>query len=293
MLASHTRRAVSLAMACDEIYTALVALNPARLAAPRDPLDISLPALSDARSFNRDTLQLISALYWQSEIEHTGLVLAAEMLADARYELSQLPAASMARLDALGQRMRARWVTRAQREALFARLFGEGPGASTQPNAAVNHEFVRLFANLCAAIAALCQPALATYDVTAEGRIGLCTSGLLENLGARNIGAAASAAAAIGDQIRTALETLQDTGVLAMLGATQAWQALGRLFGDNAPDFGRYLSRAQSGRQVINALALLPQLEARTRFSVSTLPCQDAYVWLDASGLATVPRAAS
>src|SRR5438067_2398854 len=168
MLASHTRRAVSLAMACDEIYTALVALNPARLAAPRDPLDISLPALSDARSFNRDTLQLISALYWQSEIEHTGLVLAAEMLADARYELSQLPAASMARLDALG-----------------------------------------------------------------------------------------------------------------------------RLFGDNAPDFGRYLSRAQSGRQVINALALLPQLEARTRFSVSTLPCQDAYVWLDASGLATVPRAAS
>jgi len=293
MHAAPTHRASPLALACDEVHAALATLDAARLPVPRDPLDIPLPALAGARALNRETLQLIGGLYWQSEIEHTGLVLAAEMLADARFELTQLPGASMARLDTLAQRMRGRWIPRAQREALFARLFGDGPGASTQANAAVNHEFARLFANLCAAVAALCQPASAAYDGLAEGRIRLGASALLENLGARNAGALATAAAGIGEQIRAAIEILQDAGVLAMLGATQAWQALGRLFGDNAPDFGRYLSRAHAGRQVILAIASLPQLDARSRLAATALPCQDAYVWLDASGLAATPRAAS
>jgi hypothetical protein len=280
-----------LALACDEVHAALAALNPARLPAARDPLDIALPALSGTQTLNRETLSLIGALYWQSEIQHTGLLLAAEMLADARYELSQLPASSMARLDALAQRMRGRWITRAQREALFARLFGDGAGASTQAAAAVNHEFARLFANLCAAVASLCQPMAAAYDGNAEGRLRFGIATLFDNLAGRNVAAASTAAAAIGQQIREAIELLQDAGVLAMLGATQPWQALGRLFGGQAPDFGRYLSRAQAGRQVIATLAALPP--AGQRIAPAALPCQDAYVWLDASGLAaSLPRAA-
>ncbi|MFO1310627.1 MAG: hypothetical protein U1F41_01040 [Burkholderiales bacterium] len=291
MLAAPTRTTNSLALTFQEVHTALAAIDRARLPASRDPLDISLPALSGARTLTRETVNLIGALYWESEVDHTGLVLAAEMLADARYELSQLPASSVAKLDALAQRMRARWVTRSQRDALFARLFGEGAGASTQASAAVNHEFTRLFANLCACVAALCQPQPASYDALAAGRLRAGVASLFDNLGAQNVSAAATAAQAIGEQIRAAIEILQDAGVLAMLGATQAWQALARLFGDNAPDFGRYLSRAQSGRAVLVAIASLPQLPAGSRLSVAELPCQDAYVWLDASGLANLSRA--
>jgi hypothetical protein len=293
MLPTANPRGDSLAIACAELSATLAALNPARLPPPRDPLDIALPALTGAGTLNADMLRLLSALYWQSEIEHTGMLLAAEMLADARYELARLPAGSVGRLDAFAQRMRERWITRSQREALFARLFGEGAGVAAQPSAAVNSDFSRLLANLCAALATACQPEMSGAARGPDARLRLCVTALLENLAARNVGAAATAAARIGEQIRNAIEVLKDPGVLAMLGATQPWQTLARLFGDQSPDFGRYLSRAQAGQQVLAGLAALPRLDAIAHFSVTALPCQQAYVWLDASGLRATAVAAT
>jgi hypothetical protein len=215
--------------------------------------DLDLPPADGGGSgFTPSTLAAMGTLYLQAELEQAGIIPAAEALADARSSLD-LPSERVAeRLERFANRQRE-WYDQANRNELFARVFGIGPGATNDGGSIVNREFEQRFAGLCAALdayaAGLAHPgSTAARD---EVRVRTAMSGLLANLELRRHGNTVFAARRVQIQLEASIEILKDPEVQAIFRTRGFWPTVARILAPNAPDFSRIIARGQAGQRLL------------------------------------------
>lgn len=258
-----------------------------------DPFAIALPPMlgtAGAPVLASGTVRMLGALYLNAELEQAGLPLAAELLAQAKLELSLMSAEAARLLDNFDT-MRRTAYTREQRELLFARLFGIGGGAVAARGAAVNNEFQRLLATFCTGILRTTESLLPGGSTAVRQTfVRDAALTLASNLAARQFGNTVAAGQALQRYTQRAIELLTHPGMLTHFGVRGLWELLAKLFGPAVPDMGRIVTRGQSGMRVLIYLAEgLPALQAQplgTLPQASDIVATSAAQWLQASGLA-------
>jgi len=266
-----------------------------------DPLRLDLPPLlgpGQPTSITASALRALAALYLDAELEQTGILIVTEALANARDQLQFIGTDVARRLDAVA-RARDRW-DRARREAMFARLFGIGGGA-TRDAAAVNSDFVQVFSSLCLALTRYEQEdrLAGSPGAAREAQLRYSASAVLFNLAPRQSGITTIAAQEIHQQLQQALEILNDRSLLAQFRAQSVWDLLRVLLEGSTADNGRIVRRGQSGVQIFDWLASV--MTALAGSATARLVPRGAAVfvsaaqWLEATGftsLSATPAAA-
>lgn len=260
---------------------------------PQDSLRLQLPPIDIGRDGlipSARVLRVIAALYLYAEHEQAGLIPVVEVLVASRDSLPVRSDVTAGKMEAFYQRER-QWYDRSQRNALFARLFGLGPGSDQGGN----HDFQRIFATFCLAIVAAAQSAQFGSPGTFESaRVSETALELLANLGAHQYGNTLSAAPMIHDQLAAAVDLLLDRGLQTAFEAQGMWNLLQKIMGDRAPDFGRLSHRGQSGQRILDWLAnALPQLTGNPPRPPLIGPSAPIAVWasgwLEATGVMPSP----
>jgi hypothetical protein len=258
----------------------------------RDPLQVSLPPYLHGAAgalLTPETLRMLGAMYLNAELEQAGVLLAAEVLTDARFELPLTNREAAQLLDAFDVHRRSAY-TRPQRELLFARLFGIGGGALPARGAAVNHEFQRLLANFCHAILRAAEPLLPGGSAaTRQALLRDSANVLAANLSARQFGNTVTAGRLLQTYTQRAVTLLTHPGMLSHFRAQGLWDLLPRLFSTGVPDLGRIVTRGQGGMRVLlflaSALAALSAQPPQAVPQPTTADATAAAQWLQASGL--------
>jgi hypothetical protein len=256
-----------------------------------DPLRLDLPPLSGSGALLPDAsvLRVMASLYLHSELEQAGVIPVAELLTEHRLNLSVTSEKAARLLEEFYRRAR-QWYDRDSRNRIFARLFGRGLVAG-QPGQNVNGEFQQRLANFCGALVGYSEQYRFGQRPTAsqEGLVRRVAQDLLLNLGARQYGNTTAAAGQIQDQLRRAIELLSDDGVAALFQARGMWDVLRRILDKDAPDFGRLVTRGQTGQRLLDWLAsVLPQINETQPFKPLLPPDAPVFAhaaqWLEASG---------
>jgi len=244
----------SLRLASDCLRPAL-ALS---LAAVEDPLRLDLPPMLTAAGQAPDasTLRVMATVYFQAELEQAGVIVVAELLAASRRTLETRSERVSRKLDAFAERGRHEWYDRQSRSVTFARLFGLGATASLREGP-VNRDFQQRFAMLCLALTdyQLDYFYSRTPGATREASLREAATALLFNLGPRQYGALPNAARLIQEQLRSAIDLLNDADLASLFGARDIWDVLRRVLGNETPDLGRLLTRGQTGLRLLDWLA--------------------------------------
>jgi hypothetical protein len=257
-----------------------------------DGLRIPLPPLPAGGGTlpSAASLRATAALYLQAELEQAGVIPLAEQLADSRGSIDFLSVEAAEKLEAFAERQRD-WYDRRRREMLFARVFGLGGVTAAEARTASNRGFQQLFAAMCLALVSASERGQWGEVVSTRGEAALRVAAmdLLANLGPYQYGNTQPAARLIHEQLQKAIEILDHPGVSAAFQARGMWDTLRKAFGQEAPDFGRLVTRGQSGMRLLNWLAdVLLQLNGIRR---RALTGPDAPVvrwaasWLQASGV--------
>lgn len=262
-----------------------------------DPLRLDLPTLGPAsgETPSAATLRVFGSLYLAAELEQAGVVPIAELLADQRDSLNLTSYDAAAKLDDFATRERG-WYDRAGRVALYARLFGVGPGATNDAGALVNRDFASLLASLCHALtSAVTTSTSGTLGPSTIAGIQAAATALLENLAARALGNTLLAAQRIEDQVRHAVDVLRDQAICALVGARTLQETIVNILGKDAPDVQRLLDLGTAGQKVIVWLAdELPQLTGDSDGSALAAAAGSAAVsatlWLNANGIQAAPQ---
>jgi len=256
---------------------------------PPDSLRLQLPPIgigSNGQFPSARVLRVIAALYLYAEHEQAGLIPVVEVLVASRDSLPVQSEVTAGKMEAFYQRER-QWYDRSQRNALFARLFGLGPGSDQGGN----HDFQRIFATFCLAVVAAAQSAQFGSPGTFESaRVSETALELLANVGAHQYGNTLTAAPMIHDQLAAAVDLLLDRGLQTAFEVQGMWNLLQKILGDQSPDFGRLSHRGQSGQRILDWLAsALPQLSGnppRTPLIGAQAPVAVwASGWLEATGI--------
>jgi hypothetical protein len=263
------------------------------LALAVDPLRLDLPPLSSESYPTAAGLRALSALYLQAELEQTGLISVAELLAREWPTLDVTSSEVAALLDSFERRMRDEWLPRDDRDRLFARLFGLGRLAGDGGGAAVNREFENKLATFCHALVRHADGFQWGDRPGAAREVGLRQSALalLGNLAPRESGNTVLAGRRIQAELRQAIELLGHPGLAALFGTRGLWDTLRRVLGPGAPDFTRLVDRGQSGQRLLAWLATVLQRLVQETNGGPLVPLgaqehQYAAVWLQASGVA-------
>jgi hypothetical protein len=187
-------------------------------AAALDTIDLP-PLVGPGGELVPAQLRAVGALLWAREVEAAGLPSFVDALADGVLEGKVLlPIAAGADRLMLYRRTRTRRFSAGERQAIYARLFGE-PGDAAHP-------FTAGFGALLGALDQLARagrqesplaPAARAYAAARELGTWLC---------ARAGGIAAFAARAIADQIRESLAVLRHPELVQALGGGGPWQLL-------------------------------------------------------------------
>jgi hypothetical protein len=254
-------------------------------AAVPDPLRIDfppLPPMSREATITASALRMLAALYLQANLEQAGILPVAEFLGAARDQLQFLSTEAARKLEPFARPPQSAY-TRAQREALFGRVFGI---SGTQQ---ANHEFEQLLATLCLSLMRCELELRLANDLGAARKAGLRYSAqaLLFNLAPRQFGNTLFAAQAIDQQLRLAVAALTDASLLSQFGARTLWDVI-RFVVDPAPDAGRHLARGEAGLAVLKWLgSILGNLGTTSARLVARGDAIFLYAarWLEASGL--------
>jgi len=112
---------------------------------------------------------------------------------------------------------------------------------------------------------------------------------LLMNLAPRRYGDTAASARRVHDQLQHSINLLNDPGVGALFGVSGMWEVLRKVIGHEAPDFGRLVTRGQSGLRLLDWLAsVLPEVRDNATNRLALAPGAPPFVWaamwLEASG---------
>jgi hypothetical protein len=233
------------------------------LAAVEDPLRLDLPPMLTAAGQAPDaaTLRVMATLYFQAELEQAGVIAVAELLAASRHTLEARGERVSRKLDEFADRGRHQWHDRQSRSLTFARLFGLG--TVDLHGSPVNRDFQQRFATLCLALVNHQRDYFwsQTPGPTREATLREAATALLFNLGPRQYGNLPNAARLIQEQLRAAIDLLNDPDLATLFGARGIWDVLRRVLGKETPDLGRLLTRGQTGLRLLDWLAsVIPML---------------------------------
>ncbi len=282
--------------------TLLAALAAAESALPRalaaedhDQLRLDLPPIVPVAGdvpLTPEALHSLAALYLYAELEQAGVIPVAECLVEARTHLTFLTSPAAGRLEEFARLQRESY-DRRRREQVFARLFGLGGAARPEEGSAVNRDFERSLAALCQQLTRVAEEtrsSAAEARRTTDAALAHSALGLALNLAGRQFASTPAAAQRIAAQLRRASTILSDPEVRAAFHATGQWEVVRAVLGDQAPDIGRLVARAEAGLGVLRWLAgVLPRLAATHRRRPLLDPrdpvTTDAARWLAATGL--------
>ncbi len=286
------RASITAALAMAEQY--LLAAPLALSFADNDPLHIQLPPLLESGpvpEITADALRGLAAMYLQAELEQAGVILAAELLAGARERLMIRSAPAARKLEEFARRQRD-WYTRRQREALLARVFGIGGSAAGGRDDTVNHDFQRVFANLCYAIVRAVEDLnwRKAPNPSEDARLRQSATAMVLNVASRQYGNTLLAGKTIGEQLRAAVDVLSEPGIGTHFMANGMWDVLRKIYGDLTPDLGRLVARGQAGMRVLSWVGvvlpgLLDAARPRQLVNIGDPVALAAARWLDATGL--------
>jgi hypothetical protein len=230
-----------------------LALGPRALALGLPDLDLSLPALpanGTAPALSEAQIRAYAALYYYGELETTGLMEIAELLAEERDTLGIRDAALYRALDTLWSAMRSEWYPTERRQMIFARMLGLGEASGIQAG----------LAGLARTISGF-EEALrygGRVDAGMAARLDMSGQAVLRVIGTRAAMGLERAAMLLNGQTRKAIDVLQNPALHRRVGARDMWgflQAVAAPVEGPLPDLGRAVRRAQSGSVLIAALA--------------------------------------
>ena len=228
------------------------------LATVEDPLRLDLPPMlaTAGQAPSAEMLRTMAALYFQSEMEQAGIIPVAEMLAASRRTLEMRSARVSRKLDEFAERGRHQWYDRQSRNVTFTRLFGAGAVANLHDGAS-NRDFQQRLATLCFTLTNYQRDHFwgQTPGPMRETALREAATALLFNLGPRQYGALPNAARLIQEQLRAAIDLLNDPDLASLFGARGMWDVLRRVLGKETPDMGRLLTRGQAGLRLLDWLA--------------------------------------
>ena len=247
---------------------------------------IDLPSVSSDPE-DQVHLQVAGPLYLAADVEQAGLVHAVETLAGV-FASGGLPGD----VGAAGGLLESFWRGRAQRfaqperQALYARLFGESTGPTLAVHGAVNEEFGTLMIDLCEAIHRVGDGTL-----NSQGPVRVSAEALSENLLPRVGGIASFAARELLGTVHQAIAILEIPALQRSLGAHSLWDTVHAVSESEAPGTApessvEHVNRGSSGLTVLTWLSsTLPALGAATGDLVTAgSPVLDAATaWLEAS----------
>lgn len=264
-------------------------------AANEDPLRLDLPPMLNAAGQAPDAamLRVMAALYLQAEMEQAGVIPVAELLAQSRRTLEVRSVRVSRKLDEFAERARHQWYDRPSRSQTFARLFGAG---ADPRDGAANRDFQQRLATLCFALANYQRDYFwgQTPGPTREAAMRESARSLLFNLGPRQYGNLPNAARLIQEQLRAAIDLLNDPDLASLFRARGMWEVLRQVLGRDTPDLGRLVTRGQTGLRLLDWLAsVIPALSDPSALR-PLLPADSpvytwAAAWLAATGIETAP----
>ncbi len=270
---------------------ALADQAPAQAGSAHDPLGLNPPPLLDDRdSLSSEALRAAGALYLQAELEQTGLILVAEALVDQRLRLPLRDPQAADKLDTY-HRLQAGFYGQRERNLLFARVFGLGPGVGDAALRNANRDFQARLALLCLALVRACRglrPGRGLWPAD-QAALRSAALGLLYSLSSRLYGNTIAAARRIQDQLQRAIDILSHPAVTRCFRARGMWDLLRRVLGQKGPDLGRYVQRGRSGQQVFlwlaESLADFRRPQGTPTLQPDSPVFRHAAAWLQASGL--------
>jgi hypothetical protein len=119
-----------------------------------------------------------------------------------------------------------------------------------------------------------------TPGPTREAALREAMTTLLFNLGPRQYGNLPSAARLIQEQLRTAIDLLNDPDLASLFGVRGVWEVLRQVLGRQTPDLGRLLTRGQTGLRLLDWLAsVIPVLREPARANVLAPADAAVYTW--------------
>lgn len=244
-------------------------------AAASDPLRLDLPPLPPlpAEQLSSAALGALGALYLHANLEEAGVLATVENLVEVRRSLRIASQEAMDLLERYADRRAEHW-SRAEREDLFARVFGIGPAARltpgrwaespaerrtrlapTLPAADLPHNlnFQQALGRLAGAVlrADEARDAASRLRAGEDTLLRIAARALLDNLAAHRHGNVLAAARLLHGQVKEALTLLGHPGLAGPLGARTAWEALEKL------SAGRYPGQRELARRGTSGQALL------------------------------------
>lgn len=230
-----------------------LAVGPRAMAMGLDDLDLSLPALPgggmSGGALTDAQIRAYAALYYYGELEGTGLMTVAELLAEDRDAMGVRDEALYRALDGLSRAMRGEWYGAERRQMIFGTMLGLGRSDGIQS----------ALGGLCQSIAQFEQTLSyggSSYGISA--RLDMSADATLRVITQRAAMGLERAAQLLNHQLRAAIEVMQNPALHRRVGARDMWgflQAVAVPAQGQLPDLGRAVRRAQSGSALIAALA--------------------------------------
>ncbi len=234
-------------------HASWLTVGPRAMAMGLADLDLSLPALPGgstvATTLSDDQIRAYAALYYYGELETTGLMEVAELLAEERDMMGIRDASLYQALDNLHRAMGQQWYTTERRQMIFGSMLGFGQAGGIQSALVGFTRTISQYEGAFAYGARLDHSHAAQLDMAGHAVLGVIASRAAMGL--------ERAAQLLNGQTRAALEVLQNPALHRRTGARDMWgflQSVAAPAQGTLPDLGRATRRAQSGAGLIAAL---------------------------------------
>lgn len=232
---------------------ALAAVSaPMRPLPRRDPLSIDLPPIMGG-DLSPAALTSLGALYLFAELDQAGVIVAVEALVDARADLSLRDDRSAEELDRFALDARG-FPGRAEREAIYARLFGMGGQPSLASSA--NHDFPAQMAAICTAVVHLAEDMRLSAKAPSAGMyapLQYAVQQLVQGLALHAGADVTYRTQRIHTMLQRALSILAMDGITSYFGAHNAADVVQTILAGQGRNLGSAQRSGLAGQQIILA----------------------------------------
>jgi hypothetical protein len=211
-----------------------------------DPLAIDLPPVLGAR-LPAEVVAAVASTYLFAEVDLGGVLPAAEAIVEARADLTLRDDRALEAIERFALDAHA-FPSRADREKLYARLFGMGGRAALDSSG--YHAFLSDFAAMCVELVRLSQPGM--QDTSA---LTFASVRLIAGFAAHGSGDVVWRARRLHAMLVRAIAMLDMPALGAALGVHGVSAVVHAVMADGAPDLGSAERRGHAGQRLIAACA--------------------------------------